>query len=168
MKKRNDKGLWAYLDALGVLENGTEDDIKNAKRKYRKGYLLRYKQNQRQEKPEFTVLLDRQTGEYGKIALAAKKHKMSVSAFLRRATLAYIEQKYLVPNTDTIAKLEQLLQECLNEVQRISRTKEKYQHERNSKYEAIEERIELLQEKIDELFRRPAIIEKGSTQGNVS
>ncbi len=160
--KRSEKhtgGIWAYLDASGVLEKGTEEEIKSAKRAYRKIYLKKYKQIQRDEKPEFTVLLSRQKGEYGKIALAAKRHHLSIPAFLRQATFAYLNKAYLVPDTELVARLYQKLSDCLNEIHAITNTKEKYDWEHERKFEAIEKRIGKLETDIGELFHNPPPLE---------
>lgn len=88
-------GIRAYLDASGVLENGTEHEIRAVRRQYRKLYLKRYKRSQREKKPEFAVQLSKTNGEYGKIQAAAHKHRMSITEFLRLATLAYIDRTFL-------------------------------------------------------------------------
>ena len=54
-----------------------------------------------------------------------------------------------------MAKLEQLLADCLNEVQTIVRQKEKYVWERERKFETIEKRIEKLESQINDVFRNP-------------
>ncbi len=160
--KRSEKhtgGIWAYLEASGVLEKGTEEEIKSAKKAYRKIYLKKYKQIQREENPEFTVLLSRQKGEYGKISVAAKKHHMSIPAFLRLATFAYLSNSYLVPDMELIAKLYQKLNDCLNEIKSIAHTKERYGWDREQKIEAIERQIEKLETDMGVLFHNPPLLE---------
>lgn len=152
-------GIWAYLDACGVLEKGTDEQIKSAKRAYRKIYLKKYKQTQREENPEFTVLLSRQKGEYGKISVAAKKHHMSIPSYLRLATFAYLNNSYLVPDTELVARLYQKLNDCVNEIKSIAHAKEKYGWEREQKIEAIEKRIEKLETDIGVLFHNPPPLE---------
>lgn len=157
--EKHTKGIYGYLDALGVLEKGTEEEIKSAKRAYRKIYLKKYKRTQREEKPEFTVVLSRQKGEYGKISLAAKKHHLSIPAFLRASALAYLNNYYLAPDTELIARLYQILNECLNEIQTITHSKEKYNWLQEQKIEAIEKRIEKMETDLGELFHNPSPIE---------
>ena len=111
-KNAKNGGLWAYLDASGVLEKGTEEEIKAAKKAYRKQYLLNYKRRQRASKPEFAVTLNKDNGEYFRIKIAAKQHSKTIPAFLRLATLAYINKTYIVPDRLLIAKLEQLLSDA--------------------------------------------------------
>jgi len=158
MKRNNRKGeMWYYLDALGVLENGTDEEIKEAKKAYRKGYFLKYKRIQRTSKPEFIINFSNKNGEYAKVKRASEKHKMTMTAFIRSSVLAYLDQKYLVPDPDQIAQLEQLLSQCLNEIQKIVGPRERYHWEREQKFEAIEERIEKLETDINQVFRNPPL-----------
>lgn len=71
--------------------------------------------------------------------------------------MAYLEQTFIVPNVLQIAELEQLLSNCLNEVQSIVRTRERYHWEREQKLEAIEKIIIRLEEKVNQLFRNPPV-----------
>jgi hypothetical protein len=155
MSKKNNKGMWEYLDSLGILEKGTDEEIKAAKLAYRKEYLLKYKRSQRARKSEFVINFSNEKGEYHRVEYASKAHKMSITAFIRSAVLAYINQRYVVPNQDQIAHLEQILSQCLNEIQTIVRIKDKYYWEKESKMEVIEKRIEKLEAEINEIFRNP-------------
>src|ERR1035437_8416243 len=137
MSKKNNSAMWDYLESLGILEKGTDEEIKAAKKAYRKIYFLKYKQKQRENKPEFSVYFSNENGEYGRVESAAKKHNMTVTAFIKKAVMAYIEQKYIIPDPLQIGKLEQVLSECLNEVQKILKTKERFLFDREDKHKAI-------------------------------
>lgn len=159
--KRKSSNLWNYLESIDVLSHGTDEEIKNAKKIYWKNWYKQYRSDQRQEKPEFSVSLSRKSGDYGKIALAAKRHKMSVTEFLRKATLAYLDKQFLILNPDQVARIEQSLMQCLNEVQAITHTKEKYHWEREQKYDAIAERIGKLETEISQVLCFPQEANKG-------
>ncbi len=150
--------MWEYLESLGILEKGTLEEIEVAKKTYRKKYLLEFKQKQRSHKPEFTINFSKENGEFNKLEKEATKHQLTITGFIHLATLAYINQTYLVPNTLQIARLEQILSECLNEIQSIVRFKEKYHWERDRKLETIEKRIEKLEKQIDNVFRHPPLL----------
>lgn len=150
-------GLWEYLDQVGILENGTDEEIKAAKRAYRKNYFLSYKKEQRIQKPEFAINFSKDNGEFETILKGANRHKLSVPSFVRQATLAYINQNYIVPNRDEVAQLEQLLSDCLNEIQTLVRFKERFNFQKEEKLEIIEKRIEKLEADIDRLFRNPKL-----------
>lgn len=155
MSKRRGK-MWDYLESTGILENGTEEEIKLAKKKYRKEYLLQYKKQQRKNKPEFTINLSKNS-EYIKVQNEAKRHKMTVTRFIHQSVLAYISQKFVVPNPEQIAYLEQILSECLNQIQTIVKQKEKYHWEKEKKIEEIEKRIGELEDAINNFFRNPPL-----------
>jgi len=159
-KNAKNSGMWAYLDASGVLEKGTEEEIKAVKKAYRKQYLLNFKRKQRASKPEFSISLSKDNGEYSRILSAAKMHKTSIPSFLRIATLAYISKTYIVPDRLLVAKLEQLLSQCINEIQLIVHQKEKYFWGKEQKFKDIEKRIEKLEIEINEVFKHPPTIEE--------
>jgi hypothetical protein len=156
MRQRKGK-IWEYLNSVGVLEKGTDDEIKAAKRAYRKRYFLEYKQRQRINKPEYTITFSKGNGEHGRIITVAKKHKMSVPAFIHSAVLAYMNQTFVVPDRLQVARLEQLLSECLNEIKTIVREKERFFWQREQKFEAIEKRIERLEFQINDALRNPPL-----------
>ncbi|MFZ2205514.1 MAG: hypothetical protein WAV23_02905 [Minisyncoccia bacterium] len=162
MSKKSNSGMWEYLESLGILEKGTEEEINIAKKTYRKKYLLEFKQKQRIKKPEFNINFSKENGEFGKVSKEAEKHHCTITAFIHDATLAYINQSYVVPNTLQIAQLEQILSDCLNEIQTIVRFKEKYHWERDRKLETIEKRIEKLEQQINEVFRHPTLLSSTS------
>ncbi len=164
--KKHKGGMWEYLESSGVLGKGTDEEIKLAKKAYRKGYYLKYKQKQRQHKPEFTVNFSNEKGEYSIIEHAARRHKMAITAFIRASVLAYLNRSYLVPNQDQVASFELILSQCLNEIQSIVKVREKYHWEREQKFEAIEKRIEQLESEIDQIFRNPPLLQYDS-QGQI-
>ena len=102
-KIAKNSGMWAYLDASGVLENGTEDDIKAAKKAYRKQYLLNFKRKQRNSKPEYSVCLSKTMGNIQEYYLLLKRMVENVPSFLRMAALAYISKTYIVPDRLVVA-----------------------------------------------------------------
>ena len=148
------QGMWAYLDSLGILEKGTDEEIKAAKRAYRKIYLKWYKKKQRSENGEFTILLSTIKGEYGKVAHTAKKHGLSIAAFLHLSAMAYLNKTFIVPDKEQVAHLEKMLLQVYKEIQLIGK------RERSSAYERVIERIEKLEKEISDLFRTPDSIEE--------
>lgn len=167
-KPKQNSNIWQYLNSVGVLEGGNEEAIKRAKHAYRKSYLLKYKQRQRANKPECTVSFKKEDGEYERVLLAAKKHNLKITSFVRAATLSYMNQNYLVPNKVQIGRLEQLLSESLNEVQKIARQKERFNWDREQKYEAIEKLILKLERNIGEVFRNPPLLPNHDNQNQIT
>lgn len=157
MKSKRNSALWEYLEASGVLEKGTEEEIAAVRKSYRKQYLLKYKQAQRRRKPEFTINFSEEQGEFSRVKHAARRHKLTITRFIHSAVMAYIDQSFIVPNTEQIIRLEQTLSECLNQVQGIVKERERYNWEREQKLESIEKIIIRLEEKINEIFRNPPL-----------
>jgi len=157
MRRNRNSKLWEYLVSVGV-DTGSDEEIKSAKRAYRKKYLLNYKQKQRTVKPEYAVKFSKGNGEYEKVNRAAKMHSMTITGFIHSTVLAYISNTYVVPDRTQVAHLEQLLSDCLNEIKTIARPKEKYFWDRERKFEAIEKRIEKLEIQINEVFRNPPLL----------
>ncbi|MFA6924901.1 MAG: hypothetical protein WC223_11695 [Bacteroidales bacterium] len=158
--KKHTGGMWEYLDSTGVLERGIDEEIKQAKKEYRKIYFTKHKRKQRTIKREITIRFSKDNNEFSRIDFVAKQHKMKLTAFLRSAVLAYLNKTYIVPDRLQIAELEQLLSQCLNEIQTIVKQKEKYSFEREQKYEAIEKLIEKLGEEINKILKQPYTIEE--------
>jgi len=158
--KKHKGKIWEYLNSTGVLENGTEEEIKNAKRAYRKHYILDYRRNQRIGKPEFNVWLSKSNGDYFRIASAAKQHRMTITAFIRASALAYTNKTFIVPDRLILAELKQLLSQCLNEIQTIVKQKEKYFWGKEQKFKDIEKRIEKLEAEINEKLKQPYTLEE--------
>jgi hypothetical protein len=159
-KNAKNNGMWAYLDASGILEKGTDEEIKAAKKAYRKQYFLKYKRKQRSSKPEFSICLSKADGEYSMISTVAKQHKLSVPAFIRMATLAYISKTYIVPDRLLVARLELLLSQCLNDIQQIVRQKEKFFWGKEQKLKDIEDRIGKMESGISGMLTQPSTIEE--------
>ncbi len=164
MRKNRNGKLWEYLESAGVLEKGTDEEIKAVKKAYRKKYLLEYKQKQRQGKPEYVINFSKENGEHERILKAAKQHNISATAFIHSASLAYIEQRFIVPNRMQVALLEQLLSECLNEIKTLVKAKERFFFHREDKIEAIEKRIIKLETQIGEVLRHPPLIHDHQNQ----
>lgn len=157
MRKNRNSKMWEYIVSVGA-ENGTHEEIKSAKHAYRKAYFLTYKQRQRKVKPEHAVKFSKSNGEYERVKRAAKLHSMTITGFIQSAVLSYIGNTYIVPDKAQVARLEQLLSECLNEIKTIIRPREKYFWERERRLEAIEKRIEKLEVQINEVFRNPPML----------
>ena len=168
MRKKNNSGLWQYLDSSGVLESGNDEQIKTAKKQYRKLYYSTHKKQCRQRRHEFTIGFTKRNGEYQRIIAGANKHHLKPSVFIRKASLAYLEMKFLVPDERIIVHLEQLLSDCLNEIKSIVAIKEKYFWHRDEKIEAIEKQILKLEDQVNKIFKSPPLISSNDHQDQIT
>lgn len=153
-ESRHTKGMWKFLEEKGVLEKGTDAEIKQAKKEYRKLYLLAYKRKQRQGSAEYVIALSKHKGEHKRVLEASETHKTSITAFIKQATLAYLDKTYILPDRDRVAELEQTLSQCRNEIQRISRNRIQPVKDQ---IKAIEKRIAEMEESVNTLFRNPPL-----------
>ena len=152
-KSAHKKGMWAYLDSLGILEHGSEEAIKRAKKEYKRIYIKEYKRKERSSNCEFIVLLSKHKGEHKIIAEAAATHKTSISKFIKISALAYLTKKYIVPDKEAVASLELILSDCRNDIKRISKNT---MQPITEKIQAMEMRLEKMESAIDALFRHPS------------
>ena len=166
-RKRPESPLWKYLDELGILEKGSDFEIKAAKKEYRKKYLTNYKKRQREHKPEFTINFSKAKGEYETILIAAKKHKRTPASFIRSAVFAYLQQSFIVPNIQQVVMLEQLLSDCLNEIKSITSKRDQFFWDKEQKIEMMEKRIVRLEAEISRLFRNPPLLANHDHQNQV-
>lgn len=145
--------LWAYIDSLDLLPNGSKDDIKRAKAEYRRQYLKNYKKAKRKKGLEVVITLSEQ--ERAKLEKEAGKHQLKLPAFIRKSSLAYLSQAYLVIDRLRVAHIEQLLAECAREIQEIGKSDKKWFRSFEWKYEALEKKIESLENNITQTLRQP-------------
>jgi len=157
-RKKRKGSVWEYLEQTGVLVNGSDADIVKAKQEYRKRYFTAYKRNQREKKFEFTIVLDKSSGEFDTISKAAKNHKQSVSSFLKEAAFAYLQNRFIVPDTYQLARMEQMLSSSLNEIKSVAEKKEKFFFQREDKLGKMEEIIVSLQHNLFKALREPKLI----------
>lgn len=158
-KSAQNIGMCTYLESIGVLEWGTDAEIRGAKKQYRKQYILKYKRDQRAANLEFSILLSSKNGEYEKIKSEAEYHKTTVTAFLKLAVLAYITKSFIVPDKVQVTRLEQILMNCINEIKLISGSK-LFKEGEHTKYDLLTKRIEKLEIELSDLFRKPLEIEE--------
>ena len=158
MRLKRSSPLWEYMEASGVLEIGTDEEIKAVKREYRKKYLLSYKRTKRNDNKEYTITLKRGSRELSLLVKNAKIHSLTVPTFIYQSALAYLEQKYLVPNPYQVAEMEQMICECLNEIRAIATRRDRFFWDSEMKLERVEKRIIRLEESVNQIFRNPSKI----------
>jgi len=121
MKSKQHSGVWAYLIATGVLDKGTEA-IAAARCEYWRTYDRELKAKRRLEIKGHTVNLTPE--EHHLIAEGAKKHNLSIPAFLKMASLAYMSNVYVVQDSVSVRKIESVLVRSLTAIERISKRDE--------------------------------------------
>jgi hypothetical protein len=87
MKRRNKKkcGVYAYLDASGVLENGTGQEIEKAKDQYWKQYRKQWKREKTLERKAIKVVFNFR--EYRIIKREAERHQTNPTCYIKQKAL---------------------------------------------------------------------------------
>lgn len=154
-KTSRNNALWAYLEANGILADADPSKIIEAKKAYRKHYLKEYKQRRRKLGLEMLIALT----EREKLHLdrEARRHKLKLTVFIRKACMAYISQTYVVPNAEQVANIEQMLSICVQEIQAIARSNERRWLNQNWKYDALQQQVEILQNQLSTVLRNPPL-----------
>lgn len=74
--------VYDYIDALGILEYGSNEDIQNAKSLYWKNYRKRYKKEEFASKNK-SVSISFKVDEYHRIKSEAQSFKLPMSRYLK-------------------------------------------------------------------------------------
>lgn len=149
--------MWDYLESMGVLEKGTDEEIRHAKAKYRKEYITKYKRQQRSKTKEYMIRL--QIGyEMERIEKASKEARLPMHTYMKQAVFAYLNNSHIIPNIPLLTEIHILLSNCLNTVKAIANKKERFYYGPNKKIEDIEERIIALENTLTEKLKSPAYI----------
>lgn len=89
-------GLREHLRALGLANSTDREAVARAKREYYREYQRRWVQEKRNRCRKFLLYFSSE--EFRLVSAAAKRHKRAATAFIKEACLAYIAQRFLVPD----------------------------------------------------------------------
>lgn len=117
MKPRKQSGVYAYLVASGVLEHGKLEDIAEAKKAYWSLRKKEWKQKKRKTEQQFTVSFT--DDELKIIQSASKKHRISRTAYIKAAALAYPRLQYIVPDSSIITSIQEAIYANYNGLEKI-------------------------------------------------
>lgn len=107
-KANTGSGVYQYLEASGVLDTGSGDDIAKMRKKYWREYKRLWKQERRMKQTEFKIYFT--SKELLAIAAGAKKHTTSRTNYIKQAALAYTAKQYLVPDIVAVTHIRRLLE----------------------------------------------------------
>ena len=137
-KQKANTGIWKYLAERNLLDTD-EATIKAAKKEYRKLYLNQYKKRKRELKLEHVVALSPQ--EKSVISKKAKEHSMTVSLFLRKSTMAYIDRHIIFPKQYHIVELKKLMLTIIETLDQLN-NKDSGLLSRTRNYDLLKEKVE--------------------------
>ena len=108
--------LYAYLEKTNVL-SGTDEDIRAAKREYRRRYQAAWRKAKRAANQEITVTFSQQ--ELRTITQAAKRHRLARPRFVKLAALAYLNNSFVVPDILAVNSIQEYLIMIYSAVQKL-------------------------------------------------
>lgn len=132
---KNHTAYYKYIEPF--LEKGNEAEIQRAKQEWRRKYKSNWRKNNRKENKEVTVSWSK--NELTILAAESKRHKLSNTRFIKKAVMAYIDKRFIVPDELAIRSLLQYLAMEYNSIQEMIN---------NTELNPVSGR--LLMEKIDE------------------
>jgi predicted DNA-binding ArsR family transcriptional regulator len=154
---KQNTGVKAYLDSIGILQNGTQEDISKAKKEYWKQYDKLYKRKKRKQKREFLISLN--SKELALVVEAAKEKGMRVTEFMREAALAEMQKAYVIPYPHVLKEIAQSLILCKTSIKNIAEKDNKNWLGISRNYENLEAIITKVQTEIQQRFNEaPTLI----------
>ncbi len=157
-KTKRHSGIKNYLDTLGVIERGSEEDINNAKKAYWKQRNTEIKRKQRAAKRHCTVSMSNE--EYTQLEQAAKARGLQLSAFLKQATNSYLQKIYVIPHISVLHHIEQMIFRSQTGIERIANSDKVAWYKADRKYQDLEEIIKGLHRDIGQIFAQPPTLER--------
>ncbi len=116
-KLKHTSKLYQFLEQKGVLANGTDAEIKAAKKEYRRLYQASWRKHNRAANTELTITLNHR--ELQTINHASRKHHRAKSLFLKEAAIAYITKAFVVPDILTANTILEYLTLVYTELQKL-------------------------------------------------
>lgn len=152
MSKRNQNSLFAYLQARGVLEKGTTEEVTAAKRDYRRDYERLYKRRYRLRHSEVRFTLNSE--ERRLLHSASVTAGVDNGTFAKEATLTRLHGKS--PGSDSRVSREVLQKVALihSEVRQLCRQRPTGFLERRIAFDRLEARVDALEEALRESLRK--------------
>lgn len=98
-------------------ERGIKAEIIEAKKEYRRMYKAAWRKAHRKAHKEITTAWDKP--EYDELKIESKKHRLSITRFIKKATQGYIDQRYIPLHQEETQKIIQLLALTLNQIDEL-------------------------------------------------
>lgn len=150
--------LWEFLEKEGVLDKADPKALEAAKRKYKTHYQREYRRKRRKQRPEFNVSFS--ADDIVLITREAVRHSLSVTAYIQKATVAYLQKEYLVPNHKEVAQLEQHLSRIHSDIQLIANSHSTNLLSQTLDYRKLLQRVAQAEQYVTDTLRHPKVIEE--------
>ena len=117
MKARNRKQSSIYQFLEPVLQTGGAKEIALARTQYWREYKANWRRQKRRSEKELTTSWTKD--ELKILTEAAKKHKVSITRFIKTSSLAYIDKRYIIPDQLEVRRIAQHLAMTYNSIQEM-------------------------------------------------
>ncbi len=149
---KHNKKLLRYLQSIGILEHGTDEQINQTKKEFwkqeDKARLKRFRSSHQRKE----VSLSQK--EFDTLAIAAKRHGVQLGTFIRLAALAYVKAEFLLPSDSRIQELEIALRRIGNNINQLTR----HVHQQGMTQEdlsAFQNKLNELEDRVAHALRQP-------------
>lgn len=122
MAKRSKRYNEFYQFLSPYLERGNVAEILWAKKEYRRIYKAKWRKVNRTKNKAYTVSWTSE--DLKALTEASKRHKQKPTQFIKQATLAYINKRFVVPNQQEMNKVLQLVAMTYNAIESIAQEPE--------------------------------------------
>lgn len=109
--------LHQYLEAQGVSEETSAEEIARHKQAYQRLYHQQYYHERKQNEKRFSLRL--KPHEYQQLKSYAGKHEKKLGVFIKQAALAYLEQGYVPRNAEAIEHLQKDIRKAGHNINQI-------------------------------------------------
>lgn len=154
---KHNKKVLHYLQSIGILENGTKEQIEQAKREFwkqeNKARLERFRNKHKRKEVSLTPQ------EFDILAAAARKHEIQLGTFIRLAAVAYVKTEFLLPSNNRVQELEVALRRIGNNINQL--TKHVHQHGMTREdLLAFQNKLNELEDHVAHALRQPVTLEE--------
>ena len=150
--------LIQYLYRTGLLENGTKEEIEEAKKTFRKAYSQNKQREYRRQNIRKEIILTKK--EFSVLCKAAEQRKIKLSPFLKKAALCYVNEHFILPEDSRVNGLELNLRRIGNNINQLIR----YAHQKKGisvkDIQALQQQINKLEDEISRALRQPISLRK--------
>lgn len=153
MSNPKHKKLLQFLASSGALAPGDPERIRVAKREYRRAYMRDYLRGYRDRKVVVRCSFDGE--ELARLDAGARVHGTRRATFLKRSAFAYLNRRYLVPNAQSVAYLEQELSTAASDLRELARRSVDGILGRRSQLLGLVARVEELERLVRTALREP-------------
>ena len=98
-------------------EKGNDTEIRQAKLEWRRMYKAQWRKEHRRKCKEITASWD--NDEYRMLKAEAKRHKLSITMFIKQATIGYVDKRYIPLQRQEVTKILQLLALTFNVIDEL-------------------------------------------------